>query len=273
MPRPRRHRQKTTHAPDPGPGSRRDRRPPRRRRPSGGGQCRRLSHWRDVEASVWADRDAAVRVELRPAPRAVLNRGLPLNYGASEAEDFRNAEIVSTWWSALAAFPGPVVNRPTLAGFLPRLETVSLAAAVPGLAAPGCIGPPGLKFRPPRRSTSTACGTAPTWAATSRRCLWMKTSCISTPPLTRPGWCACSWPESSVFDLDQGSGRLEPGLAARVQPLVTRTAATAGHLQPRVVLGWSGEELQLLQATAFPGVHHYRHLENDVHRALLEYLT
>ena len=100
----------------------------------------------------------------------------------------------------------------------------------------------------------------------------MKTSCISTPPLTRPGWCACSWPVNRSSIWIRAAGAPSPGLATRVQPLVRELRRRQATFS-RVILGWSGEELQLLQATAFPGVHHYRHLENDVHRALLEYLT
>ena len=237
-----------------------------------GRQALRLTHWHDVEASVWADRDAAVRVELRPAPRAVLNRGLPLNYGASEAEDFRNAEIVSTWWSALAAFPGPVVNRPTLAGFLPRLETVSLAAAVPGLAAPGYIGPPGANIPAApavnvhRLRDGAYLGRYEPALPLDEDELYLYT------PFDPARVVRLLLAGEQVFDLDKGSGRPEPGLAERVQPLVRELRRRQATFS-RVVLGWSGEELHLLQATAFPGVHHYRHLENDVHRALLEYLT
>jgi hypothetical protein len=237
-----------------------------------GRQCLRLSQWRDVEASVWAERDATVRVELRPPPRAVLNRGLPLNYGVSEAEDFRNAEIVSTWWSALAAFPGPVVNRPTLAGFLPHLVTMSLAAAVPGLLAPGCIGPPGCEI-PAAPAVNVHRLRDAVYLGRYGPALELDEDELYLYTPFDPGRVVrLLLAGEQVFDLDQTSGRLDPGLAAHVQPLAAELRRRQATFS-RVVLGWRGDDLHLLQASALPGAHHYRGLENQVHRALLEYLT
>lgn len=234
--------------------------------------CRRLNHCREVEVSVRAERHGAVRVDLAPAARAVLNRGLPLDREDSDDGDFRRAEMIATWWSALAAFPGPVVNRPTLAGFLPRLETVSLAAAVPDLLAPGYIGPPGcdLPAAPAvnvhRLRDAAYLGRHGPALALDEDELYVYT------PFDPDRVVRLLLAGERVFDLDSGNGDLDPGMAKRLGPLLQELRRRQATFS-RVVLGWSGDELHLLQATAFPGVHQYRRLENEVHRALLEYLT
>ena len=69
--------------------------------------------------------------------RGVLNRGFAIDPAAA----FDDSERLAAWWSALACFDGPVVNRPSRVGFLPELDTLSLPAHVPGLAlAPMSIG-------------------------------------------------------------------------------------------------------------------------------------
>jgi hypothetical protein len=112
-----------------------------------GVDCARPLDWRDVHMSVHAGRDCALQVDIlvgaEAAPaNAVFSRGLPLAWSTDEAERFRYSEVAATWWTALAAFTGPVVNRPTRAGFTPTLDLASLATSVPGLRSRSFIAPP-----------------------------------------------------------------------------------------------------------------------------------
>src|SRR5438094_7598265 len=92
-----------------------------------------------------AERDGRTTIDLRVGPKqtlvtAILNRGISTSSGSTAEAQFRAAEGLASWWSVIACFPGPVVNRSSRQGFVPNVEVLSVAAAVPGLSlSPGFI--------------------------------------------------------------------------------------------------------------------------------------
>lgn len=90
------------------------------------------------------------------AVTSIFNRGIVLDKEAA----FTELEQMAAWWSAIALFQGPVINRPSRNGLLPDLDVLSLAAAVPGLdLAPMQIGSAhSLKPRPAVNAHSIVTG-------------------------------------------------------------------------------------------------------------------
>ena len=65
----------------------------------------------------------------------VLARGVGDWGHETDAERaFAAAETYAVFWSAVALWPGPVVNRPSARGFFPRLDPLELAGS--GVVAP-----------------------------------------------------------------------------------------------------------------------------------------
>lgn len=49
---------------------------------------------------------------------SIINRGM-----ATDEDTFNNSETTAAWWSVMASFKGPVINRPSRLGFLPFVES------------------------------------------------------------------------------------------------------------------------------------------------------
>ncbi|MFJ5551143.1 hypothetical protein [Streptomyces sp. NPDC093225] len=109
---------------------------------------------RGVEAVVAADFDrlavsvtvsrelhsrSTVLVDGRP-PTGILCRGRPdASTPPTPAARFAASERQAAVWSAVALWPGPVVNRPTVHGYPPRLDPLELASSVPGIRPAGTL--------------------------------------------------------------------------------------------------------------------------------------
>ncbi|MFG2951370.1 hypothetical protein [Streptomyces adustus] len=92
----------------------------------------------EVCVTVTSGRDASYHVDLRVAGeqvRGVLHRGIGAPGGEDGDAMFAHAEALAVWWSALALWQGPTVNRATRQGFLPPLDPL-LLARVPGVTLP-----------------------------------------------------------------------------------------------------------------------------------------
>src|SRR5665213_1333172 len=90
----------------------------------------------EVGMRMLAERDGTVSCRLsigeeQQPVRAVLNRGLPFS-----DQPFVEAELMASWWAALACFPGPVINRPSRDGFLPNPDVLRLASPESGIELP-----------------------------------------------------------------------------------------------------------------------------------------
>jgi hypothetical protein len=79
-----------------------------------------------ITVSLRAERDRTHRVRILVDGAevcGVLNRGLGPMDGFGPSREFAASEAVSAWWSTLALWPGPVINRPTRHGFFPDFES------------------------------------------------------------------------------------------------------------------------------------------------------
>ncbi|MFI8103827.1 hypothetical protein [Streptomyces sp. NPDC086023] len=88
---------------------------------------------------------STVLVDGRP-PVGILCRGLPAaspspssSASPSAAARFAAAERQAALWAAVALWPGPVVNRPTVYGYPPRLDPLELAASSSRILAAGTL--------------------------------------------------------------------------------------------------------------------------------------
>lgn len=87
--------------------------------------------------SVHVSRDRVCRVRLTvdgAEVSGVLNRGIG-GWGDDPDRAFAAAETYAAFWSAVALWPGPVVNRPSEHGFVARLDPLEPVAA-------GVVEPP-----------------------------------------------------------------------------------------------------------------------------------
>jgi hypothetical protein len=237
--------------------------------------CLRLRSWREAEVTVHAERDGTTRVELLAGGEpvsAVLNRGLPTDWSVSKDEGFRAAELTAAWWTGLAFFPGPVINRPTAAGFTPHLDAGSLAAAVPGLGRRAVVGLPGCEVpeAPAVNVHSLRDGRFlgklfPDLSLDDQEpCLFTPFDPDRTRRLLVAG--------ERLFDLADNAGRVAPPLRARLEPLLAELRRREATFC-RIVVEESDTGLNLLHASPFPAVDQYRRLEEAVHRALREFLS
>jgi hypothetical protein len=249
-----------------------------------GVECMRMCDPAEVEATVRAERDGSVKVELRAGSShgdppsngtvtAVLNRGLPLSWGADGDEGFRNSEVFAAWWTALAFFPGPVVNRPTLGGFSPYVDVLSLARAVENVSSRGFIGPSGDTYSENGAVNIHRVRDGLHMGRLADHPVLDDELYLFTP-FDRRRVARLLLAGRRVFDLGNPSGTVAPGLAGRVQPLV-RELLRREALFCSLVVEEAPEEdaLYLLQTSALPSVHQYRHIAAEVHRALLDYLS
>src|SRR5579883_1032183 len=232
--------------------------------------------WSDLNCSVQVERTGAVTVRLekdRIPFQGIINRGASPAQPADAEQVFMEAESLATWWSALACFPGPVINRPSRWGFVPHLESLTLARLVPGeVLAPAVLST--TPVRPPggpevnihrvrdrsylgRFSSRTSCD-------------WRRDVYVSTPfdpERTR----ALLLVGQRLFDLSTPTGEVEQELSEALSPCVQvlqQRQATFCSL----IIEWNEARLRFLSLNAFPLYHHYQRLAERVHQALLEYL-
>jgi hypothetical protein len=205
--------------------------------------------------------------------RAVLNRGLSAG-AEGEAHPFIEAELLATWWSVLACFPGRVINRPSRMGFLPDLDVVRLTARHASLKLPRIQIATSRRvvFRTPathirqlsdgchvgsfHRPPDTEFNIADVYAAT-------EFDPLKTRQLLLAGRC--------LFDLAHETGEMPPGLEQQLRGLLEQLCDEQANFCLLVVQEY-GNELRLVHTSPFPSAHQYQHFEDRVNQALLEYL-
>jgi hypothetical protein len=212
-----------------------------------------------VGVTVRATRDRARRVRITvdgAEVRAILTRGAGDWIREADAERaFVRAETHAAFWSAVALWPGPVVNRPSEHGFPPRMDPLELAAS-------GAVAPP--------RTVILNDGTAP-GAEVYRLSDWSRIA---------PG------EPRSRFDVVRIDDR---GPVSRVLVAGAGVFALSGggeDLSP--VLDWlgrngmdfaevtvarDGDVLRLYDVSCLPGHHLFAHIEERVYAALLDRLV
>ncbi|MEY9834819.1 hypothetical protein [Streptacidiphilus sp. EB103A] len=233
----------------------------------------------EVAVTVMADRNGAARVDLRVAGeevRGVFNRGIrPPDIVGSDAAAgeavFVHAESLAVWWSALALWHGPVVNRPSTQGFLPHFDPLE-ARDLPGVGLPSSsIGvqpdrvPAGerINVRRVRDGAFLGHGTD----GTSRGVDEILQFTHFHPERTRHILLA----GDGEFDLSESTGHLSSADGARLAPIVKRLR-TAGVTFCLFVVQPEDEGIRLLDFSCHPMLHQFGRLKEQVFRSLLRSL-
>jgi hypothetical protein len=232
--------------------------------------------WSDLNCSVQVERTGSVRVRLekdRTPFQGIINRGVSPAQPADADQIFLEAESLATWWSALACFPGPVINRPSRWGFVPHLELLTLARLVPGVV----LAPAVLSTTPVR----PAGGPEVNIHCVRDRSYVGRFSSLSARDYPRDVYVSTAFdPERTralllvgqrLFDLSTPTGEVERELSELLVPCVQvlqQRQATFCSL----IIEWNEAGLRFLSLNAFPLYYHYQRLAERVHQALLEYL-
>ena len=236
-----------------------------------------------VIAVALATSDGTVEVRLTDPTSgtpitAIVNRGVD---GSRDSDTFDEAfsrgERLAAWWSLLAFFPGPVVNRPSTAGFVPNLDVLSLRRAVPSIRLqPGTITTDYAQLA--RRPSA--------WPSTNVHRL-SDGSLIGllgeSVPFDDDVFVATPFDPArtvhilvaghSDFDLSTQSGELAPHRAGQIRPVIEEVVARGASFCLLVFLDCGDDRLALLATSAFPQPNHFRHLRERVHSALTDYLS
>jgi hypothetical protein len=242
-----------------------------------GVDCARPLDWRDVHMSVHAERDCTLQVDIRVGAEAVpatavFSRGLALSWSTDQTDRFRYSEVMSTWWTALATFTGPVINRPSRAGYTPILDLASLAVSVPGLGSRSFIAPPradlvsGPEMNVHRLRDGLFIGRFAETPVLDEDELYVYT------PFDPTRVVRLLVAGRRAFDLSKPDGRLDGELAQRLGPLVRELRRQEATFSLALV-ELTDDRLYLLHATTYPPAHQYQHIEAAVHQALLEVLA
>jgi hypothetical protein len=96
-----------------------------------------------LAVTVTVSRDLTARstilVDGRP-PAGIFCRGrLDSSPPSAPSARFATSEQQAALWAALALWPGPVINRPTVHGYPPRLDPLELASSTPGIRPAGTL--------------------------------------------------------------------------------------------------------------------------------------
>lgn len=229
----------------------------------------------DLTVTVTAGRDASAEVDLRVAGepvRGVLHRGIGPPSGDGGEAEFVHAESLAVWWSALALWPGPVINRPTRHGFLPPLDPLALAR-LPGITLPpSSIGgrpryapAPGERLNVHRERDGVFLGHG-TAAIPRETDDILRFTCFD-PDRTRHLLLA----GDEVFDPADPTGPPAGAGSPAVAPLLDRLRAL-GVSFCLLVVQPAADGLRLLDVRARPAHHQFTPVRHRVFRALLDRL-
>jgi len=220
-----------------------------------------------VSMQVELTRSGTASVELRALGarvHGVLNRGLSID---SESQ-FEDSERLAAWWSALAYFPGPVVNRPSRLGFLPELDVLSLVERVPNLdLAPMHIG---SKTPPSLTGSITNIHSARDGRFLGRGNLHGEEELCLFTGFDPERTCRILWAGDKSFATD-----IKPSAsigAAGVIKALGKELRSLSATFSLVVLQVSSSSIELVHATPVPNLSNFMELEEDVYEALLNHL-
>jgi len=211
--------------------------------------------------ALTSTREGDVTLDLRIAQTSepisgILNRMPPVPLDPGPDERFRASEGAATWWSALAAFPGPVLNRPDPRGYLPPIHLTGLAARPLGLDQAPSI----LASRPPtERDRITMHAHRPAYPTTQENAAPPGGAILRYSPAGPIGRLLVAGKQA--FHLDH-SPWLSPPQPPREAPLFAVLTLAPGDAGARLIC-----------ADPIPRWEDYAHLADSVHDALLEALA
>jgi hypothetical protein len=223
-----------------------------------------------ISLTVESERDGGHSVEFHRGGAkldvtAVLNRTHGVGNGAEESR-FRAAETLGAWWAALAEFPGPVVNRPSVHGFQPEpdVDDLALRAGLPCAA----------------RTLATS---APTSGARNVHRLVDGSHVgffgdgMADPRETREVRRYTRFhPARAAYALVAGESVTAVGEGPKVAPdALSRLGAAASEQGIRFafLVLQVADPPALVHVSAFPVLGNYRGYEEPVHRGLVDFLA
>jgi hypothetical protein len=220
-----------------------------------------------VTVRVTRDRACRARITFDGAEvSGILVRGVGDWGSETDAERaFAAAETYAALWSAVALWPGPVINRPSAQGFFPRLDPLQLAGS-------GAVTPPRTVILNDGSAPGSDVYRLPGWtrldpdAPRSRFDVVQITD--TDPARTRRILVA----GTGVFEVSRTSEPLHGYLAARVIPVLDWLQRSGIGFADFTVEQEDGVP-RLVDVSCWPSHQLFQDIEDRVYAALLARLT
>ncbi|MGV9360388.1 hypothetical protein [Amycolatopsis sp. NPDC003731] len=220
-----------------------------------------------VGVSVRATRERICRARLTcdgVEVSGILNRGTG-GWGDEPDPDraFAAAETYAAFWSAVALWPGPVVNRPSEHGFFARLDPLELASA-------GVVEPPRTVILNDGSAPGREVYRIPEWTVLDPDAPRSRFDVvqISDPGRTRRFVVA----GAELFEAGGAGPRLDAATADRVAPIVA-WIRRRGTMFADFRVDLDAGIPRLADVLCWPGHHLFPDFEDQVYAALLAGLT
>ncbi|WP_018503492.1 hypothetical protein [Parafrankia discariae] len=220
-----------------------------------------------ITVRVTRDRVCRTRITIDEVEvSGVLTRGLgDWGHEPDTQRAFVSAERYAAFWSAVALWPGPVVNRPSARGFFPRLDPLELARY-------GAVAPPRTVILNAGSAPGTTMYRLPSWAMVDPDAPRSRFDVVqigdSDPSRTRRVVLA----GSTAFDVSTTGDRLDPDLADRVAPVISWLRRSGMDFVDFTVELEDGVT-RLLDVSCWPDRRLFPLVEERVYTALLNRLT
>lgn len=231
-----------------------------------------------ISVCVESDRNGMTNVMLwhgeeNSPVHSILNRGLPMAPGNDSVGSFKYAETLAAWWTTLACFNGPVINRPTREGFIAPLDVLAFSRC-------------GLDMAPMYITTETIPDIREPKINfhRTRNGELLRNDEAATPdylPANEVVNITGYDPDKTFYAILAGDQWINPTdtsggfscymadkLQASREILMNKSASFS-----LLVLQHHEQEIRLVQANPFPALYHYQHISDRVNQSLLNYLT
>jgi hypothetical protein len=222
-----------------------------------------------VQITVRATRDRASRTAITfdgAEVTGVLNRGVGDWGHEPDAERaFVAAETYAAFWSALALWPGPVVNRPSTLGFFPRLDPLELAGS-------GAVAPPRTVILNDGSAPGRDVYRLPDWTRAEPDAPRSRFEVVQITDLDPTRTRHVLLAARDAYDVGRSGDRLDAGTADRLAP-VLGWLRRCGVEFADFTVEHNGGVPRLFDVSCWPSHHLFAHLEDRVYAALLSRLT
>jgi hypothetical protein len=237
--------------------------------------CARPTQINDIDLCISVESDRHSKVEIYFGQEhipihSILNRGWPF----STMDQFQTAETYAAWWSAVACFSGPVINRSSRFGLVPDIEPLSIIKNVVNIDIPNIfIG----SNKRPSLSEPELNVHLPDGRYIGRMNKQLELQLHEDEVYTFTGFDPKQikyilLAADHTFDLSNEHGCLPSLLEEQLSDLILflRTQNITFGL---LVLQIDKPKIRLVRVNPFPALQQYKHIDNEVHSALLEYLV
>ncbi|MFI6513334.1 hypothetical protein ACIBCT_37510 [Streptosporangium sp. NPDC050855] len=222
-----------------------------------------------VQITVRASRDRACRTRITVdgvEVSGILTRGVGDWGREPDAERaFVSAETYAALWSAIALWPGPVVNRPSAQGFFPRLDPLQLVGS-------GAVAPPPTVILNDGSAPGSDVYRLPDWTRVDPEVSRSRFDVVQIsdgdPARARRILVA----GTDVFEVSGTGERLGAGMADLVAPVLAWLRRSGMEFVAFTVEPGRGVP-RLLDVSCWPGHFLFPHIEDRVYAALLDRLA